>query len=209
MAEQQATTPRAAEVRLAPLYDAAVALLSGDGRWRTALALQVAPEAHDFILDVGCGAGGLALLLKRMAPQARVIGMDPRPELLAQARMRAEEAGLQMSFIEGDARDAGLLLGARAPSKIVLTLTGARSSTEKLTRLQSLRQIMDPDGVLHVVDYGQQRSLLMRRLFAARRGEGAGEAMTLLRTAGFVAVEETAAWSTAGGTISLYRARAS
>ena len=41
-------------------------------------------------LDVGCGAGELSLALARGRPQARIIGVDVSPALIAAARKRAE-----------------------------------------------------------------------------------------------------------------------
>jgi ubiquinone/menaquinone biosynthesis C-methylase UbiE len=191
-------------------YGAALGLLSREGRWRAALADQIAPTPHDVILDIGCSTGALSLMLARMQPAAEVIGLDPRPGLVAQARARAAESGVQISYVEGDPRDIALHVGARTPTKIVLTLTTARNAADRLGRMQCARQVIDPAGVLHVVDYGAQRTPLMRRLFAVTgRGDPDGDVRALIRVAGFVAVEETATWNTPSGAISLYRARAS
>jgi ubiquinone/menaquinone biosynthesis C-methylase UbiE len=58
----------------------------------------VQPRADDRALDVGCGAGALALAF---APYVReVVGVDRVPELLEQARSRAPA---NASFVEGDA----------------------------------------------------------------------------------------------------------
>ena len=196
--------------RLATFYDAAVSLLAGESLWRTALAVQIGIEPHDTVLDIGCGAGALCLLLARIQPSAEIIGIDPRAAVIAQARARAGEAGARVSFIEGDTRDIGLSIGQHTPTKIVLTLTGALSATDKLARLQGARQIIDPAGIVHVVDYGAQRTALMQRLFAVSSPRApAGDVGPLIRAAGFVAVEETAAWPTPAGVIALHRARAS
>lgn len=48
------------------------------------------------ILDVGCGAGILTEPLARMG--ATVTGIDPTPELIAAARIHAEEAGLAIDY---------------------------------------------------------------------------------------------------------------
>jgi ubiquinone/menaquinone biosynthesis C-methylase UbiE len=208
--QDAATTGSERLLRLSPLYDAALALLAREGRWRAALAAQIAPEPHDVILDGFCGAGALCLTLARLEPQAEIVGLDPRAGLLAQARSRAAESGLRVSFIEGAPSEAALYLGQRTPTKIVLTLIAATTAAEKVAQLQGARQIIDPSGALHVIDFGRQRTALMRGLFqAARGGVDAGDTATLIRAAGFVAVEETAAWPTASGAISLFRARAS
>ncbi|MFF4452186.1 class I SAM-dependent methyltransferase [Streptomyces goshikiensis] len=47
--------------------------------------MHVAPRPDDVIVDVGCGTGSLALLLPRVEPRARVIGVDPDREVLAMA----------------------------------------------------------------------------------------------------------------------------
>jgi demethylmenaquinone methyltransferase/2-methoxy-6-polyprenyl-1,4-benzoquinol methylase len=46
-------------------------------------------HAGDTVLDVGCGTGlSFAALRQRIGPQGRVIGIDPSPEMLEQARRR-------------------------------------------------------------------------------------------------------------------------
>lgn len=218
--QDQRAPPFRTENRLAPLYDAALALISREGRWRTVLAGQVAPEPHDVILDIGCGGGALSILIARLQPAASIIGFDSRATLLDQARARAKEAGVRVSFIQAEAQDAGPYTGSHPPTKIVLTLTGLRTAAEKLARMQIARQIIDPAGYLHVADFTPQPSGLMRRLLSAPietlvSGDvrpstaSGGEAPTLIRAAGFVAVEETAMWPTPSGAVSLYRARAS
>jgi ubiquinone/menaquinone biosynthesis C-methylase UbiE len=58
----------------------------------------VVPGGDERALDVGCGAGALALALAPIVHE--VVGLDIVPELLALARERAPE---NASFLEGDA----------------------------------------------------------------------------------------------------------
>jgi SAM-dependent methyltransferase len=53
------------------------------------------------LLDVATGAGNVAIPAARAG--ARVTGLDLTPELLAVARGRAQEEGLSIEFVEGDA----------------------------------------------------------------------------------------------------------
>jgi SAM-dependent methyltransferase len=53
-------------------------------------------------LDIGCGAGELSLALARGRPQARIVGVDVSPPLIAAARARAEH----ISNVEFELADA-------------------------------------------------------------------------------------------------------
>jgi ubiquinone/menaquinone biosynthesis C-methylase UbiE len=56
------------------------------------------------VLDVGCGAGDVALLVADLVgPGGAVIGVDLNPAILETAQRRVQMAGLaHVSFIEGD-----------------------------------------------------------------------------------------------------------
>lgn len=56
--------------------------------------------AADAVLDVACGTGNAALPAARAG--AQVTGLDLSPAMLDAARRHAEEAGLEMSWQEGD-----------------------------------------------------------------------------------------------------------
>lgn len=48
----------------------------------------------DTVVEIGCGTGlNFALLEDRIGPEGRLIGVDPSPEMLAQARKRVERRG--------------------------------------------------------------------------------------------------------------------
>ena len=53
-------------------------------------------------LDIGCGAGELALAIARGNPQTKVIGVDVSAELLAAARTRGDTLA-NVDFVEADA----------------------------------------------------------------------------------------------------------
>jgi SAM-dependent methyltransferase len=56
------------------------------------------------VLDVGCGAGDVTLLLSELVgEEGHVVGADRAPAALAAARARASDAGVaNVSFVEGD-----------------------------------------------------------------------------------------------------------
>ncbi len=59
------------------------------------------------VLDLGCGAGDLTAIVARLVPSGHVIGLDPQPSLLAEARRIAQP---NQSFVEGAAQDLAWLL---------------------------------------------------------------------------------------------------
>ena len=54
------------------------------------------------VLDVACGTGN-ATIPAALAGAAHVVGLDLAPTLVAQARERADEAGVEVEVVEGDA----------------------------------------------------------------------------------------------------------
>jgi 2-polyprenyl-3-methyl-5-hydroxy-6-metoxy-1,4-benzoquinol methylase len=58
-------------------------------------------RAGQNVLDVGCGAGVVAITAARIG--ARVRGLDLTPELLERARENARIANVEIDFREGDA----------------------------------------------------------------------------------------------------------
>ncbi len=78
------------DTNLSGLYDAVMAFAQ--------------PAPGMAILDVGCGTGVTSLGLARIAgPKGRVTGLDVSRQMLDLARRRAQQAGLEIAFVEGDA----------------------------------------------------------------------------------------------------------
>lgn len=63
----------------------------------------------DRVLDIGCGAGDFTAVVAGLVPDGAVVGLDPQPSMLAEARRRARA---NQSFVLGAAQDlAGVLVG--------------------------------------------------------------------------------------------------
>lgn len=156
-------TPALGHSALTPLYDAAIRLLTRERRWREALVDQIDPKDGETILDVGCGTGSLAILLKRRAPEARIVGLDPDPEVLATAAKKASEAGVEIEWRRGFARDAATM---GEFDQIVSTLVFHQvPPAEKLAGIRAMFSAVRPGGFVHIADYCRQPDWLMRQLF--------------------------------------------
>src|SRR6266511_6400819 len=82
------------------LYDPIMRLFGAQKVLRSLIG-QAAIEPNQLVLDVGCGTGTLAVMIKRLHPAVEVIGLDPDPKALARAKRKAERAGVAVRFDRG------------------------------------------------------------------------------------------------------------
>jgi SAM-dependent methyltransferase len=88
----------------APVYDRMAAEMTEDVPFYVELA-HAAPEGPIVELAVGTGRVAIPVALET---GRRVLGIDSSPAMLAQARVRAEQAGADVDLREGDMRDFAL-----------------------------------------------------------------------------------------------------
>lgn len=137
---------------IAPRYDLLNRLLSfgADLRWRRR-AVELALERHPGrILDLATGTGDLALLLKRQAPKAEVVGADFAPPMLELARKKARERGLEVRFLEADA------LALPFPDGHFEAITiafGFRNFADYERALKELYRVLAPGGRLVILEF--------------------------------------------------------
>jgi 2-polyprenyl-3-methyl-5-hydroxy-6-metoxy-1,4-benzoquinol methylase len=194
-------------------YDRIIAVMTRERRWRADLLRLVAPAPGQTVLDVGCGTGSFAIMLKQACPDARVIGVDPDESVLSIARAKAQVAGVDIEWrcAMGDE------LGAAVPEavdKAVSSLVLHQCALPmKVAILSAVRDRLKAGCATFIADYGEQRTLLMRLLFLqVQRLDGFentqpnadGALPGLMERAGFAAVVEHRAIPTPTGSISLY-----
>ncbi|NUW33319.1 class I SAM-dependent methyltransferase [Nonomuraea sp. SMC257] len=204
--------------RFAPtrFYDHVIAL-TRERLWRALAAMHVAPRPDDVIVDVGCGTGSLALLLARVEPRARIVGVDPDPEVLGAARRKADAAGVAVRWQVGMGDELVESLGAESADTVVSSLVLHQCPVPvKRAVLASMAAVLRPGGKLVIADYGWQRTPLMRLAFGiVQLADGKedtqpnadGALPGLISAAGFRDVREAEVVTTATGSISVYVAR--
>jgi ubiquinone/menaquinone biosynthesis C-methylase UbiE len=139
---QDATRQRFARTaeRIAALQDARAASLEQD------IVRFVSPSGDERALDSGTGSGALAFALALHVRE--VVGVDLVPELLEQARKRAERFP-NVTFIEGDATKLPLDYGT-------FDLTGTLRTLHHIARpelaVAELVRVTRPGGRVLVVD---------------------------------------------------------
>lgn len=179
---------------LTPLYDSAVRWTTNERAFRKAML-----EAMGFdrrpadVLDIGCGTGSYAIMLKQQFPAARIVGMDADRQALGIARRKAAALYLDIDFREGDARQPPFP-DASFEAATASLFFHHLDDNEKLTVLRELRRCLKPEGNLIVADWhrpvslsGRMRFGLVRGLdgFAVTRVHASGGFPALLREAGY------------------------
>lgn len=218
MADDKSFTPALGSHELTGEYDRTIRMWTRETRWRSALVDLVALKPGERLLDVGCGTGTLAIMLKQRTPEATIIGLDPDPVILKIAADKARVANADISWIEGFARDAARATSAAASFDVVSSslMFHQVQMAEKKAALEAMRAALKPGGRLCIADYSKQRSWLMRVLFrlTVQSFDGVentqpnadGVLPSLIEQAGFSNVREVAVVRTLTGSISILAA---
>lgn len=203
---------------LTPLYDLAIAGLTRESVWRTALVEAAALKPGERLLDVGCGTGSLLRLLQARYPDAVLSGLDPDPAVLTRARKKAQGPRRTPVFHQGFLT-AGYLK-AQGPFDVLVSSLVLHQVplAVKHSLLTLMRQGAAAQGRLLIADYGWQRTAMMRFAFrnTVQRLDGRtdtqpnadGVLPALLFEAGWTDVQEIRVTPTWTGAISLYTAAA-
>jgi len=194
-------------------YDRAIRRWTRERRWRGAMLRILAPQPGETIVDVGCGTGSFAIMLKKAFPATSVIAIDPDAEVLHLATAKASRAGVVIDWRQGFADMLADDLAEAVTSSLVfhqVPLSGKRSG------LAAMHRTLKPGGRLVLADYGRQ-SGLMRLLFrlTVQRLDGIEDTQPnadgllprLIGEAGFADVSERDHIHTVTGTIGILTAR--
>lgn len=109
---------------------------------------RLALPAGTRVLDVACGTGNLAIPLARSG--CVVTGLDIASNLLAQARERAAEEGLEARFDEGDAEQMPY---EDASFDAALTMFGAMFAPRPELVVSELARVLKPGGQLAMANW--------------------------------------------------------
>ena len=123
------------------------------------IAKSLEPTAEEFVsrraivpgmrvLDVACGSGNVALPAAREG--ATVTGLDIAPNLLEQARQRARDDNLEISFKEGDVEDLPFPDGA---FDLVLSMFGAMFAPQPERAAAEMLRVCRPLGKVAMANW--------------------------------------------------------
>jgi ubiquinone/menaquinone biosynthesis C-methylase UbiE len=201
---------------LTRLFDPLISRALPEQRFKRRLLAQGVPQPGQRVLDLGCGSGTLAIIVKAAYPEVDVLGLDADADILGLARRKAEAAGVKVHFDEGFSTE--LPYEDESFERVFSTLffhhlTGA----DKRRTLVEVARVLRSAGELHVGDWGPASDPLMWTLFGITvrlfdglertRDNAAGRLPAIFEQGGLVQAVETGRMRTAFGTLALYRAR--
>jgi ubiquinone/menaquinone biosynthesis C-methylase UbiE len=200
---------------LTHFYDSIVAVTMREGLFRGKLAQQVLAglPADARIADVGAGTGTFAIELAAAASEAKVIGVDGDPEVLAIAA--AKEGADAVEWKRGLAAELPLADSSCDRVTMSLLLHHLDPAGKRAALAEALR-VLKAGGSLHVADWGRPQDPLMRLgLFTLAifdgfdgiRDHAAGRLGDFIADAGFAEVLRHDRLRTAWGTLELLSAQ--
>ena len=200
---------------LTPFYDPVVRLTTREAAFKKALIAQSRLETASWVLDLACGTGTLAVMLKKAASGAEIVGVDGDQKILKIAAAKAKKASVDVRFEAAMSFDLPFADGTF--DCVFSSLFFHHLTREnKLRTLVEVRRVLKTGGELHIADWGLPANFLMRiASYGIELLDGAettadsfaGLLPKLMADAGFEAIEETNHFNSAFGTIRLLRSR--
>jgi ubiquinone/menaquinone biosynthesis C-methylase UbiE len=194
-----------------PLYDPFVKLLGGDAARRVLLD-EAALRPGQRVLDVGCGTGTLATLIKQLHAEIEVVGLDPDSKALARARRKAVRAAVSVQFDQGFGDELPYPEASfdRVFSSFMFHHLPAK---EKGTTLREVRRVLKTGGEFSMMDFEGTHGVhrLLARVLHAKKtlaDNAADRVLSLMREAGFADPKKVGRRTTLFGSVAYYRASA-
>ena len=200
---------------LTPMYDLVVGVTTREAEFKRALVAQAKIEAGHRVLDLACGTGTLAILIKRTVPNSEITGIDGDSAMLETAKAKSKKAGTDIRFDNGMSFD--LPYEDDSFDRVVSSLFFHHlTRDDKRRTLREVKRVLTPGGEFHVADWGRPANLIMRMAskaiqlldgFETTADNFRGRLPQIIGEEGFGSVEETSSYDTLFGTIRLHKSR--
>ena len=175
---------------LTPLYDLFVKWFMPESEFKNHLIRQANIQTGQSVLDVGCGTGTLAILIKQTHADAEVFGLDGDRKILEIARGKAVKTGARITLQQGLAFQ--LPYADKSFDRVFSSLMFHHLTAEnKCKALAEMYRVLKTGGEMHIADFTRHNKSLP----------------TMMREAGFAEIQEYAEYKTLFGRLSLWSAQ--
>jgi ubiquinone/menaquinone biosynthesis C-methylase UbiE len=139
---------------LTPFYDFIQKYVVRDVRYKTRLIEQANIQPGHHVLDLGCGTGTLAIMVKQRQPGAEVTGLDADPDMLKVAKYKSAQQNTPVTF------DAGFTNKLPYPDasfdRVLSSIMIHHLKTpDKETTAREVYRVLKSGGQLHIIDFGK------------------------------------------------------
>jgi ubiquinone/menaquinone biosynthesis C-methylase UbiE len=197
------------------VYDPILALTLRERRFRASMRQRVDSSLPrgGTVLDVGCGTGTFAIAFAAERPDAKVVGVDGDPQILALAK--AKEGAGRVSWNEGLAGELPFEDDSADAVTMSLVLHHLLPD-QKREALAEIRRVLRPGGSFHIVDWGSPHDPIMSAAFFVTQAidgfdrtadHRAGRLPAFLAEAGFDEVDCYERMRTGFGSLDLFAAQ--
>ena len=143
---------------LTPFYDFIQKYIVRDIRYKNRLFEQANVQPGQHVLDLGCGTGTLAIMVKQKEPSAEVVGLDADPDMLKVAKYKSSQQNAPVEF------DVGFTNKLPYPDasfdRILSSIMIHHLKTpDKISTAQEVFRVLKPGGQLHIIDFGKPYTL--------------------------------------------------
>ena len=196
---------------LTPFYDFFM-VFAGERYFRRLVTEAVAIRDGQDIMDLGCGTGSQALLIRRQCLSCIVTALDYDIDALGLALRKVQRAGIDVRLVRGTASDLPFADGCfdRITSSLVFHHL---NTTSKLSAMREVFRALRPSGEFLLVDFGVPKGLFMRFIAGIMRAvertdeNVKGQLPVMMARAGFIDVAVVREIPSPFGTVAFYRGK--
>lgn len=199
---------------LTPCYDTVVGLTGRERTVKQALVKQAGLACGQQVLDLACGTGTLAILIKKHQPGVKLSGIDGDRKVLSIAARKVQKAQVEVRFQQ--ALSFALPYSEAQFDRVLSSMFFHHLAwDDKVRTVREVYRVLKPGAEFHVADWGGAANRLMRGLFLtvqlldgfiSTRDHVAGRMPALFTDNGFSDVAQRQTINTIYGTIALFSA---